>query len=120
MSRRDASLSMQIARTSRDVAASSQRDAASMKTVAIVTMFFLPGTFVATLFDIPLLGWASDESSGLTASGRVTPGFWLYWAVAVPLTFATFAVWLSWRWWQDRKVRVADEEIELCCREGAF
>ena len=89
-----------------------------MKTVAIVTMFFLPGTFVATLFDIPLLTWASDEPNGMTASRKVTPGFWLYWAVAVPLTLATFAVWLSWRRWQDRKVRVGDEESNFVAEKG--
>jgi len=51
---RDARLSLEIAQTSRDIAEASARmaeatmkDSASMKTIAILTMLFLPGTAVA-------------------------------------------------------------------------
>ena len=39
--------SLEIAETSRRIAEASMKDSASMKTIAILTMVFLPGTAVA-------------------------------------------------------------------------
>jgi hypothetical protein len=47
IAQRDQSLSIGIARDLRMLAVESQRDGSSMKTVAVMTMAFLPGTFVA-------------------------------------------------------------------------
>jgi len=54
-----------------------------MKTVAVLTMAFLPATFLAALFSIPSLGW--DE--------RKPEKFAIYWACVVPVTIVTFALW---------------------------
>ena len=43
----DTLISQSVAQDSRVLAMASQRDSSSMKTLAVVTMFFLPGTFVA-------------------------------------------------------------------------
>lgn len=56
-----------------------------MKTIAVLTMFFLPGTFFAALFSMPSLGWDQDQ-----------PGkFVVYWACVVPVTVLTFALWAA-------------------------
>lgn len=47
---KDQHISIAIAKASREIAVESKRDSSSMKTIAAVTMFFLPGTFVASLF----------------------------------------------------------------------
>lgn len=52
-----------------------------MKTIAVLTMAFLPATFFAALFSIPSLGWNDSDK------------FALYWACAIPVTIGTFAVW---------------------------
>ena len=38
--------------------------------------------------------------------------FWLYWAIAIPLTLFVMAVWLLWYRWQEKreKKRMHDEE----------
>ncbi|KAI1846665.1 hypothetical protein JX266_007238 [Neoarthrinium moseri] len=47
ISQRDQSTSIEIAKSSQDIATESKRDSTSMKAIAAVTMCFLPGTFVA-------------------------------------------------------------------------
>ena len=78
----DALVHYEVAKDSKLVAIASQRDSSSMKTLAVVTMVFLPGTFIASLFSIPFLYW--------------NPGFGIYWATTLPLTLLTFAVWGAW------------------------
>ncbi|KAF1958899.1 hypothetical protein CC80DRAFT_21866 [Byssothecium circinans] len=87
---------------SRTVAENSKRDSAAMKTIAIVTLFFLPPTFVATLFSMSMFNWDSEEPGT-----KLSSYFWVYWAVAAPLTLA---VWLIWRvWWRTEEKRLAKE-----------
>lgn len=52
----------------------------SMKILAIVTVLFLPATFVASLFSINMFDW--HLADGETVSHQ----FWIYWVVTVPLT----------------------------------
>jgi hypothetical protein len=63
------------------------RDSTSMKTIAIVTMLFLPATFYAALFAVPSLEW--------TESPVITDKFWIYWAFTLPTTIVVFVVWLG-------------------------
>lgn len=62
-----------------------------MKTLAAVTVLFLPGTFVASLFAMPLFRWDVDATSSI-----VSRHFWIYWAVMIPLTVATVLAWILW------------------------
>lgn len=61
-----------------------------MKTLAVVTMVFLPGTAVASVFSMPFFNW-QDESVLLNVDN-----FWIYWAVTVPLTVVTLVAWTLW------------------------
>jgi hypothetical protein len=68
-----------------------------MKTVAIMTMAFLPATFFAALFAVPSLQWDRP--------GVIQDNFWVYWAFTVPATAIVFLVWglLTGRTWIRRK-----------------
>lgn len=79
LNRHDAASSIDIARSARE-------DSLSMKFITIITMLFLPGTFLATLFAIPSLQWQSDPV--------VQGNHWIYWAVNI---FLTVLVFISWR-----------------------
>jgi hypothetical protein len=57
-----------------------------MKTIAVMTMAFLPATFFAALFAVPTLDWGSEGVIG----GR----FWVYWAFTVPCTVGVFGLWM--------------------------
>ncbi|KAI0480008.1 hypothetical protein F4859DRAFT_478090 [Xylaria cf. heliscus] len=83
------------------MAAASSHDSAAMKTLAFLTTLFLPGTFVATIFSTGLFNW---QDSGMVVSKL----FWVYWALAIPLTIV---VAVGWRlWWSIEKKRF-DEDV---------
>ena len=85
---RDQHISISIAEDSRTLAQKATRDSQSMKAIAAVTMVFLPGTFIASMFAMPMFAW--DVSSDRTVSRN----FWIYWAVTLPLTALVVVVWL--------------------------
>ena len=70
-----------------ELAESSKRDSMSMKTIAIMTMAFLPGTFFAALFAIPSLKWDAEPV--------IQHKFWIYWAFSLPFTAQIFIIWAS-------------------------
>jgi hypothetical protein len=79
-------LTHEDAGTSALIAAISQRDGSAMKTIAIMTMVFLPATFFAALFAIPSLRWDQKDV--------IQENFWVYWAFTLPSTAAVFLIWL--------------------------
>ena len=88
--KKDQRISIAIAKASRQIAVESKRDSSSMKTIAAVTMLFLPGTFVASLFATPMFQW--NTTGGL----RVASQIWIYWATSIPLTLLTLGMWWIW------------------------
>jgi hypothetical protein len=49
MAQKDAKVNIELAATSTMIAKETKKDGSSMKTIAILTMFFLPGTFLAVM-----------------------------------------------------------------------
>lgn len=80
-----------MAKLGAEIAAASKRDSASMKTVAVLTMAFLPATFFAALFTIPSLDWKGAADGG---GSVIQSNFWVYWAFTLPATVLVFVVWL--------------------------
>ncbi|RDW72593.1 uncharacterized protein DSM5745_07765 [Aspergillus mulundensis] len=70
---------------------SAKTDSSSIMAITAVTMFFLPGTFVATIFSTNFFGPASSTWS---ASSE----FWLYWVTTIPLTVVTILIWTFWQY----------------------
>lgn len=68
------------------IAAAAKQDSSAMKTIAVMTMVFLPATFLATIFALPVLEWEYKKDIQID-------GFQLYWAVAIPSTAVVFVVW---------------------------
>jgi Mg2+ and Co2+ transporter CorA len=68
------------------IAAAAKRDSFAMKTIAVMTMVFLPATFLATIFSLPVLEWEYKRDIQMD-------GFRLYWAVTIPSTAVVFVVW---------------------------
>lgn len=83
--------SLELGEVTRQIAEDSKRDSTSMKAIAAVTMCFLPGTFAASLFAMPVFRW--DEPSG---NDVINHRIWVYWAVTIPLTALTVS--LYWLW----------------------
>ncbi|KAK9777964.1 hypothetical protein SCAR479_05290 [Seiridium cardinale] len=86
--------------TSARLAASAGKDSTSMKIIALITAAYLPATFVAkTMFSMGMFEWQSqnpNDDNDNPSKSSVSPDFWIYWAVAVPLTVITLAGWATW------------------------
>ncbi|KAL9613337.1 MAG: hypothetical protein Q9167_002098 [Letrouitia subvulpina] len=88
---RETRVSIAVAEDSRALASTTKEDSTAMKTLAIVTVTFLPGTFIAALFDIPVFDWEAK-----TRTAIVSHRFWMYWAVTIPLTLLTILPLVLW------------------------
>ncbi|KZM26397.1 hypothetical protein ST47_g2476 [Ascochyta rabiei] len=90
------------------IAEQTQRDSASMITIAAVTMLFLPGTFICAILSTTFFDFGEQ---GL----RVSRQWWVLLAATVPLTIVVFGVWVGWQRMrrQSQQLRVALRKIEL-------
>ncbi|KAL5383394.1 hypothetical protein PMIN03_001941 [Paraphaeosphaeria minitans] len=93
---RESRTSTQIAASSAIIAEQTQRDSASMITMAAVTMIFLPGTFISAILSTTFFDYGDD---GLSVSRK----WWILPASTIPTTVGVLAVWLAWRWWRIQK-----------------
>lgn len=91
MAREEARSSIRLTSEAKAISQATRDDSMAMKALAIMTIIFLPGTAVATIFSMPMLNWETSTSA-------VKSGFNLYWAITVPLTTVTvlsFALWVA-------------------------
>ncbi|KZO94452.1 hypothetical protein CALVIDRAFT_538907 [Calocera viscosa TUFC12733] len=73
-------------------------DSTSMKSIAVLTMFFLPSTLVASLFSMPLFNWNAGPEESVTGTRA-----WIYLAVTLPLTAFVLCLWWLWSWYIDHQ-----------------
>ena len=113
IAQKDASDGLEIARQSHVIARYAQRNSAAMRTLAIVTMIFLPGTFVAAVFSMPLFDWAADDRV-------LSPRFGLFWAVSLPLTAVTlFIYWIWSSWYTTQNEQHVQRDVERIGESGS-
>lgn len=96
-------LSLGLAKDSRTVATASRRDSSSMKALATVTVLFLPGTFISSLFSMSMFDWNAGKQV-------ISDRFWIYWVVTMPLTLLTVISWLMWDHRRTVLARISDRE----------
>ncbi|KOS21418.1 hypothetical protein ESCO_005070 [Escovopsis weberi] len=101
---------VQIQISAKELAIQSYRDSLSMKTLAIVTMFFLPGSFISALFSTQMFDWDAVASKTGSIGLPTTPQFKLYWIITVLLTVATFSLYFLWFQLLKRRVREQSPE----------
>lgn len=120
MAQKDSKVNISLAETSATIAQESKKDSSSMKAIAVLTMCFLPGTFLAAIFAMPLFNWNDDGKP------VVKDGFRYYWAIAIPLTVLVLGMWagallLPWRGWlSKRRVKGRDRagDVEAVMGKG--
>ena len=102
ISQRDSHLNFLMAGSSRDVAEATRTDGTYMKTIAIVTLVFLPATFVSAVFSTTFFQGSSH--------------LWrIYLMVCVVLTLITLALWTGYmRRWNKKEMqrRKTSDDIE--------
>lgn len=96
-----------------------------MKTLALLSMVFLPGTAIAvriyniifmnvtdikqSFFAMPFFNMTVDVTGNTSLETR--PQFWIYWAITIPLTLLILALWIVWLQSTTRKHEKEDEEM---------
>jgi hypothetical protein len=90
---RDTEATIQISDTSRQIAEATQQDSSAMKTVAYLTLAFLPATFVCALFSTGVLNFQNFNSHD-SAARIVSPLWWVFVLCCIFITAFTFAIWL--------------------------
>ncbi len=108
IAQQDNAIAFDTAKATRSIAASSLQDSSSMKMLALVAMFFLPGSFIAALFSTPLFVWDDPPAGGGTAAMgavRARAQLGLFWAIVAPLTAFVFVLYGLWMCVQAKRER---------------
>jgi Mg2+ and Co2+ transporter CorA len=91
--------------TSVTIAKATREDSEAMKTIATLTLVFLPPTFVSTIFGMTFFNFDADMG------WSVSDMFWVYWACAIPMTLTTIGLWYKWpqlsAWGRADKERIS-------------
>ncbi|OTB15862.1 hypothetical protein K445DRAFT_22180 [Daldinia sp. EC12] len=75
--------------TNVEIALATGRDSRYMRSIAVVTMVFLPGTFCASIFSMQFFNWFPKDNSDTVVSYY----FWIYILVTLAMTLLTLGVW---------------------------
>ena len=88
-----------------------RKDSSAMKTIASLTMLFLPATFVSSLFGTNFFALTPTGDGG--SMFLVSEIWWVYVASAVPLTFVVALAWLWWMRYRPQRSRAGRLEGEV-------
>ncbi|KAF2764908.1 hypothetical protein EJ03DRAFT_223120 [Teratosphaeria nubilosa] len=91
------------------IARKTQVETVSMRAITLVTLFFLPGTFISTLMSTPIVDF-STSSSGFSGHNIGYGALQFFIVVSIPLMCLTFAAWYVVHWREKRRERHRDEE----------
>lgn len=82
-----------------------------MRIIAAVTLIFLPGTFVATVFSTGLFDWGSGDPTpagddgGADGGGKIMSKYlWVYFMLTGALTAVVLVAWGLFSWVQKRRM----------------
>ncbi|KAF2177734.1 hypothetical protein K469DRAFT_696495 [Zopfia rhizophila CBS 207.26] len=103
MAQRDNALNKRTSDASLEVSRFSKMDSNDMRTIAAVTLGFLPATFMATLFST---GFFDFHKNGQVVSSWI----WLYWLFTVLLTIF---VYFGWYWYSWRKRQTLEQDRKV-------
>ncbi|KAI4184655.1 MAG: hypothetical protein L6R41_004600 [Letrouitia leprolyta] len=88
-----------------EIARKTQTETVSMKIITLVTLFFLPGTFIATLMSTDIVHW-TDDNKKTYQSGALQ----IYLALCIPFMVITFIFYAIFQWRERRKEHDQNEE----------
>ncbi|KAL2192721.1 hypothetical protein P885DRAFT_64663 [Corynascus similis CBS 632.67] len=91
----------------REIAVATKQDSAAMKAIAVMTILFLPGTFFATLFAMPLFDFSVPPGEPV-----VTSRLWIYWAFTGPFTVFLLLCYVGFTLVHD-KLQRTEERVAL-------
>ncbi|KAF2659690.1 hypothetical protein K491DRAFT_689038 [Lophiostoma macrostomum CBS 122681] len=100
--------SLAMARQTQCLSEDMRRDSVNMKTIALLTVLFLPGTSIAAVLSMPFFsGSGQGEGGGGEGEGWMSRvgGVWVWVVLTVPVTALCFAFYRVWGRRRDRRER---------------
>ncbi|KAH7128293.1 hypothetical protein B0J11DRAFT_578520 [Dendryphion nanum] len=92
--------------TAVEIALATSQDSKVMRSISLVTMVFLPGTFFATVFSMTFFDWKSEEDQ------MVSSYLWIYIVVTLFFTAITLGCWYFFVIFR-RSVKKQDDEESM-------
>ncbi|KAK2024646.1 hypothetical protein LX32DRAFT_666543 [Colletotrichum zoysiae] len=92
--------------TNTAISVATREDSSQMRSIAFVTMIFLPVTSIATIFSMNVFDWQAKDGEHL-----ITVHFWLYLAVAGASTALTVGLWVFYTRMRKELSSRKDEEV---------
>ena len=108
IAQRDTRENLRVASISKNIAAITKDDSFAMRTIAIMTVAFLPATAISSIFSMSMFDWQASAGSPVMSNR-----FWIYWAVAAPLTLAVLSLWLLWMHVHQQQQKKASPELDV-------
>ncbi|OCK86349.1 hypothetical protein K432DRAFT_341488 [Lepidopterella palustris CBS 459.81] len=84
------------------IAQKTQQETVSMRIITLVTLFFLPGTFISTLMSTDIFKFETGNS-GKTQKFVQTGALQLFMSITIPLMVLTFGAWYGVYWWVNHR-----------------
>ncbi|KAK4193249.1 hypothetical protein QBC35DRAFT_100273 [Podospora australis] len=72
-----------------------RQDNSVLKSIALLTMIFLPATFISALFSTTFFAYGED------GGWEVSDKMWIYWATTIPSTIGIVIIWRLWIGYSD-------------------
>ncbi|GAB7323066.1 hypothetical protein MBLNU13_g05583t1 [Cladosporium sp. NU13] len=90
------------------IAHETKMEAANMRIITLVTLFFLPGTFVSTLMSTPIVHFPDEQ--------RIVnlDALKLFLAISLPLLAVTIVTWYALYYWHKARRAEPERELEQC------
>ncbi|KXS97479.1 hypothetical protein AC578_9077 [Pseudocercospora eumusae] len=113
-SRLDNLLSVKLAKVTAQMAEETRQDSAAMKTIAVLTLTFLPGTAVASFFSMNgMFNWDAREGQAIAS-----PYLYVFFVVTIPLTMLVYAGWVLWFRRLEKKYKVNAVDVDFAAVES--
>ncbi|KAF2873767.1 hypothetical protein BDV95DRAFT_666813 [Massariosphaeria phaeospora] len=103
-----------IARINLQIAQAVRNDSIPMRTIAYVTLLFLPGAFIAAIF-----GMNFFQFDPQTRELIIAKSFWQFWALVISVTILVIVIWNVWVYLEKkaetdfRKKKGFGEELQI-------
>ena len=88
VTQRDSRISLAIADINNELAWQGRNTNSAMMAIAVASFIFLPGTFIASVFDTPIFNWPPPNDSTI-----VTQPFWIFWLASGITTLLLCCCW---------------------------
>ncbi|KAK4231145.1 hypothetical protein QBC38DRAFT_451522 [Podospora fimiseda] len=74
-----------------------RQDNTVLKSIALLTMIFLPATFISSFFSTTFFSYGETRDDW-----QVSDDQWVYWATTIPATLFIILCWWIWLTWADK------------------